>query len=125
MTDDLKFDHGSIEHVATVPEFRKYNTPNGYLIPGNRACHALFYYHMLARRRYEEESETIKLEGDDAETDYKVMLQSICKLYGCKPEEAIRFWPEVIAQCIKLGVPTLLDEEKYRHNKPTEIKTDA
>jgi len=111
-----------INITFTPPTFGAYEQPNGWLIR-ETACHALFYYYLIARHNYEEHiKDPIVYEGDaDPETNFKQLFNSIALAYGVAPEKMLQFWSNIDLQCDVLELPKL--PEKYRFNKTPEIRS--
>lgn len=108
----------------SLPIFGKYQTPFGFLTR-DRACHALMYYSLTARRTYEEVvlDQQIVYEGhDDMGANFRQMFESIAMLYDITPEEMAKHWPAVNMQFDALSLPQLPDEERYRFNTPIAIR---
>lgn len=107
------------------PIFEQYNTPNGFLAPAT-ACHALFWYALIARRAYEENVQgwAHQYEGNLSNTtNFRDMYLSVAFLYGVTPEEMQRYWPAVDMQFVALNLPQLPKEDRYRHDSVPEFKT--
>ncbi len=104
------------------PTFQAYETPQGWL-QHDAACHALFYYYLIARRNFEEHiKDPIVYEGDaDPEVNFKQLFSSIAIAYGVQPEKMLRFWSNIDLQCGVLKLPKL--PEEYRFNKVPEIRS--
>ena len=104
--------------------FRQYEMPNGYLSPP-LACHALWYYYLIARNNYERNSvDPIVYEGEpDPEPNFRQIFSSIATIYGIQPENMVHYWTNVDMQCDALDLPRMPDEEKYRFNQTVELKT--
>lgn len=104
--------------------FKEYEFPNGWLAKEN-ACHALWYYYLIANNNYREHIENpIVLEGDpDVEPDFKQLFTSIATIYGVQPEMMIKFWSNVDMQCASLEISKLPTNDKYRFDKTPEIRT--
>lgn len=108
----------------TAPVFDAYNIPNGFLVR-DMACHGLFYYAITARRAFEENVQGwgLQYEGNLSNTtNFRALFESIAFLYGVSPANMVKFWKEVDMQFHVLGIPSLPDEDRYRHNKTPEIK---
>ena len=103
--------------------FSPYNQPSGWLI-NDRACHALFYYYLIARNNYEREMvDPIVIEGHVSEHyDYKGLFQRVAQIYGVDPERMLRFWSNVNMQAEMMALPLLPDEDRYRHNAIMNVK---
>jgi len=108
----------------TMPVFNGYLVPDGFLM-NDLACHALWYYYLIARGTYETHIlDPIVYEGDkDPEFNFRQMFTSVATSYGVQPEVMIKFWNNIDLQCWALQLPTLPDEDKYRFNVTAEIKT--
>jgi hypothetical protein len=107
------------------PVFESYNAPHGFL-ERDIACHALFYYAMLARKAYEETVVGVDIQYEDAlsnKTDFRMLYESIAFLYGVHPAQMQRYWPAVDMQLVALQLPQLPKEDRYRHDKVPEFKT--
>lgn len=107
------------------PVFESYNVPNGFL-ERDIACHALFYYAMLARKAYEENVAGIDMQYEGTlsnRTDFRGLFESIAFLYNVHPAQMQRYWPAVDMQCVALQLPQLPKEDRYRHDKVPEFKT--
>lgn len=111
-----------IDITFNPPTFGEYEQPKGWLIR-EPACHALFYYYLIARRNYEEHiKDPIVYEGDlDPEVNFKQLFSSIALAYGIEPEKMLKFWSNVDLQCGILDLPKL--PEEYRFNKAPEIRS--
>lgn len=107
-----------------TPRFNIYEAPKGYLTE-HPACHALFYYYLIARRAFEEnEEDPIVLEGDaDPVNDYQQIFTSVATSYGVSPENMVKYWDNIDNQCRLLGLPLMGQSEKLRMNSIPEIKT--
>jgi hypothetical protein len=100
--------------------------PKGFLAQ-DKACHALWYYYVVARRNYEEEfkGERIVYEGEpDQQYNYRQLFNSIATIYGTTPERMVHFWKNVDMQAAILELPALPDEERYRFNRTPEVRTE-
>lgn len=115
MTVNIKF---------TMPIFQQYLAPEGFLVR-DKACHALFYYYLIAHNTYETHiKDVIVYEGDpDPQYNFKQMFSSAAACYGVQPEQMVQFWRNVDMQCDLLGLPILPDEERFRFNRTPELKT--
>jgi len=113
-----------INIVFQPPTFRQYEPPDGCLI-SNPACHALWYYYIVAYENYRTYViDPIIMEGDpDPVVNFKQLFSSIALAYGVKPEKMIKFWDKIDAQCFILGIPELPDQEEYRFNTTPELRT--
>lgn len=98
------------------PTFQDYETPKGWL-QHDPACHALFYYYLIARRNYEEDiKDPIVLEGDkDPELNFKQLFTSIALAYGVAPDKMLKFWSNVNLQCDLLKLPQLPESYCFKH----------
>lgn len=105
--------------------FEDYLPPNGFL-DRDPACHALFYYNLIARKAYEEtEKDVIVLEGeDDPQNNYKQQFTSVATMYGVSPERMIKFWSHVVLTCNLHKIPVVPDRDKYRFNRSPKIKSN-
>jgi len=108
--------------VFEPPTFVDYEQPKGYLVH-DPACHALWYYYVVASNNHAEHIlNPIVLEGDaDQEVNFKQLFTSIALSYGVEPERMLKFWKNVDAQCLRLDVGQL--PEKYRFSDVPEIRT--
>lgn len=108
----------------TPPTFRAYEQPHGWLLH-DQACHALWYYYVVAFNNYREHiHDPIVLEGDkDQVTNFRQLFMSIAIAYGVEPERMVKFWLNVDMQCRALYLPRLPDEDKYRFHITPEIRT--
>ena len=105
--------------------FRNYLPPNGFL-NDDPACHALFYYYLLAMKNYQAEFEGVELvyEGDrDPVYNYRQLFSSIAMMYSVEPERMIKFWTNVDMQVAILGMPKLPMTNQYRFEAVPEIRT--
>jgi hypothetical protein len=104
--------------------FPDYVIPLG-MLPEHAGAHALFYYYLLARKQYEEIIiDPIVLEGDkDPEFHLKQLFTSIALAYGIEPEEMVKFWPHVDAQCAITQLPKMPEGDQFRFNGVSEIST--
>lgn len=120
--EDFKKTGNRMRIAATF--FDDYTAPSGFLNK-HPACHALFYYHALARQNYENIVEDpLFLEGHlDPEANFSQLFASVAIMYNVEPETMIQFWPDVNMQCRALQMPMIPDEYRYRHNKVIEYKT--
>ena len=108
----------------SIPIFGQYQTPFGYLTR-DRACHALMYYALTARRVYERVvlDRQIVYEGhDDATSNFRQQFTSIAMLYDVETVEMAKHWQAVDMQFDTLELPQLPDEERYRFNRPEVIR---
>ena len=107
-----------------APRFLKYESPKGYLT-NHPACHALWYYYVIARNAFEtNEEEPIVLEGDeDPVNDYTQIFTSVATLYGVQPEEMVKYWDNIDNQCRLLRLPLMGKSEKLRMNSVPEVRT--
>jgi len=107
-----------------MPVFNGYLVPDGFLLK-DLACHALWYYYLIARGTYETHVlNPIVYEGDkDDEFNFQQMFSSVATSYGVQPEVMIKFWNNIDLQCWALELPELPKEDKYRFNATAEIKT--
>ncbi len=98
------------------PTFQDYESPNGYLAH-DAACHALFYYYLIARKSYEDNvKHPIVLEGDaDPELNFKQLFTSIALAYGVDPDRMLKFWSAVNLQCGVLDLPKLPETYMFKH----------
>ena len=108
----------------TPPTFRGYEIPKGWL-QHDQACHALWYYYIVASNNYLEHiSDPIVLEGDpDVDPDFRQLFTSVATMYGVAPEKMVQFWPNVDMQCTTMGLTKLPTNDKYRFSKVPEIRT--
>lgn len=98
------------------PLFIDYVAPKGFLTT-DIACHALFYYHQLARQAYERVKDGIELEGETTlHGNYEQLFASVARIYGIRGEHMLPFWPAVELQCQALNIPTIPNESRYRFN---------
>ncbi len=106
------------------PTFVQYEQPEGWLIR-DAACHALWYYYIVATNNLIEHiEEPIVFEGDpDVVPDFRQLFTSIATAYGVQPEQMIPFWVNVDMQCDVLGLRKLPTQDQYRFNKTPEIRT--
>jgi len=107
--------------------FTEYEQPNGFLTR-DRACHALMYYALTARKAYEDIDLGYEIQYDDPNVlwnraNYRQMFTSIAMLYDVEPEQMARFWDCIDMQFFALDLPTLPNEDQYRFNKTPEIRT--
>jgi len=107
--------------------FEEYVPPNGFL-PPFIACHALWYYYLLALTTYQNHDvannpeEVLVLEGAvDPVANYRQLIKSIAAMYNVAPEEMVKFWSAVDMQARALQMPLLPDLEKFRFNRPMEL----
>lgn len=117
-------DKDKLQLTFNMPSFNAYLVPVGFLIE-DRACHALWYYYLIARQTYETHiHDPIVYEDDkDPEYNFKQLFTSVAKAYGVRPEVMCKFWKNVDFQCRTLELPLLPDEDKYRFNQIPEIET--
>lgn len=109
--------------VLAFPYFSQYLPPQGFL-DEDHACHALFYYALLARKNWEEyiKHSPVEYEGElTQQVNFRGLFNSISELYGEPTEKMIRFWSAVDLTFDAIGIPRLPDEERYRFNKPFEV----
>lgn len=106
------------------PTFRAYEAPRGWL-KHDQACHALWYYYILAYNNYREHIlDPIVFEGDpDVVPNFQQLFTSIATMYGVQPEEMVKFWPNVDLQCVIMALPKLPMNDSYRFSKVPEIRT--
>ncbi len=106
------------------PTFVAYEKPRGWLTH-DKACHALWYYYIIASNNYREHiADPIVLEGDpDVLPDFSQLFTSIATMYGVQPEEMIKFWVQVDLQCLKMELTELPKHDKFRFDKKPEIRT--
>ncbi len=106
------------------PTFQDYEQPRGWLTH-DKACHALWYYYVVASNNYREHIEDpIVYEGDlDTIPDFSQLFTSIAVAYGVQPEEMIKFWSNVDMQCQMMDLSKLPMNDKFRFNKKPEIRT--
>lgn len=106
------------------PTFEEYEAPRGWL-KHDPACHALWYYYIVASNNYREHIEDpIVLEGDpDVLPDFSQLFTSIATMYGVQPEKMIQFWVNVDLQCLKMELKELPKHDKFRFNKKLKIRT--
>lgn len=121
-----KTPHG-LPFDPVVQLFPGYMIPRGYLTTA-RETHALFYYYLCARQKYENEEGDHPLpvlEGHDdpdpSLAQYRQLFKSIARMYGVTPEAMAKAWDVVDKQCVKLRLPLMPDGEKYRHNGVPEL----
>lgn len=125
ISDDAKALMQRKEFHFDCPVFKDYVVPNGYLNTDG-ACHALFYYAVLARRAYEDnvQGHALQLEGTVSNvTNFYQLYLSIAFMYGVTPEAMQRYWPAVDMQFFALQIPALPKENRYRHDSVPEFKT--
>lgn len=117
--------HHSFKRASlTLPIFGDYQPPNGFLTR-DRACHALMYYALTARRTYEEvvlDTQIVYEGHDDMQANFRQMFTSIAMLYDVTTQEMTKHWSAVNMQFDALNLPQLPDEERYRFNRPEIIK---
>ena len=107
--------------VFDIRRFVEYLPPAGFL-NNHVACHALMYYALIARSNYEEQKETIVLEDEPEKAyNYRQLMSSIATIYGCQPEEMVKFWVNVDMQFRTLDLP--LVPQHLRQTDVPEIKT--
>ncbi len=106
------------------PTFVEYETPRGWL-QHDQACHALWYYYIVASNNYREHiADPIVLEGDpDVIPDFSQLFTSIATMYGVQPEKMVKFWSNVDMQCRTLKIALLPMNDQFRFNKKPEIRT--
>jgi hypothetical protein len=125
ISDDAKALMQKKDFHFDCPVFKDYIIPNGFLTR-DAACHALFYYAVLARRAYEENVEgwATQYEGNLSNTtDFFQLYLSIAFMYGVTPEAMQRHWSNVDMQFTVLQIPALPKENRYRHDSVPEFKT--
>jgi len=85
------------------------------------ACYALWFYYGLGYDSYTRRiRDKILLEGEpEPVTNHKQLFKSASMLYGVEPEEMVRFWPYVDAECRRQWIPIMPDP--YKFNKPLLI----
>ena len=106
-----------------APDYRLYETPSGFL-NSNKACHALWHYYLTGHLAHEREKENIVYEGDeDKKTNLHQLFLSVARIYDVKPEDMIKFWPNVDMQAMSMHMPKMPDTDATRFNKPIEITT--
>ncbi len=117
-------DNKPLTILFTPPTFVPYEQPNGWLIR-EQACHALWYYYVVAHNNYREHIlDPLVLEGDpDTVPNFRQLFTSIATMYGVQPEQMIKFWRNIDMQCVSLELPKLPDKDEYRFNKAPEIRT--
>lgn len=102
----------------TCPTFPAYTILQGGHLPDRVACHALFYYYLVASRNYEKERAGIVLEGDpDPVFNYKTLYNSVAHLYGVTPEDMNKYWSAVDRQVLALGIPILPHFLRFHGNE--------
>jgi len=105
------------------PIFADRVMPKGMLV-NHMACHALFYYYLLAMKAKEQFEETIVYEDEvQKEPNYKQIMASVATVYGEAPETMIKFWSAVDLQCHAEHLPTAPNTDKFRMNKTYEIRS--
>ncbi len=117
-------DKTKINITFTPTYFNSYLPPNGYLNEDN-ACHALFYYYLIAYKTLiETEIDPIIYEDELwPETNFKQQFTSTAIAYGVAPERMVYFWRNVDMQCDVLGMPRMPATNRLRFDKVAEIKT--
>jgi hypothetical protein len=107
--------------IGQHPYFADLNKPNGWLDP-HPACHALFYYTILMKKKLDEVKLDIRYAGDPTMKLYPMNLFKSCSIiYGVKPEEMNNYQANVDLQCFAMGSPRLPDT--YRFNQSWNIST--
>ena len=73
--------------------FTDYMAPKGFLTE-DTACHALFYYYLVARNAYEQfERDKLEYEGQVVDDpNYDQLFSSIAVAYGVEPQVMSKFW---------------------------------
>ena len=94
----------------------------GGLLTDDAACHACWYYYVIAHDAYVKvgkgpESQTLVYDVDKVSADSKEMplwmdkhyaqqARSVAMLYGLNsPDEMFAFWPVVMKEAMRLGMP--------------------
>lgn len=109
--------------VFEARRYTQYEFPNGGLPVGERAAHALFHYYTIARLNYERETTMIRYEHEkDDGINYRQVMSSVAMMYDTTPENMIKFWKHIDWTCSIFHLPKLPDEERYRFNRPIEVK---
>jgi hypothetical protein len=116
----LRFRAGPI--ILECQYFEEYLADGGNLtgcFTRDLACHALWYYYILAMKAYTEAKKNLVLEHEaskkfDTNTARNILV-SVSNLYGQKIEDMIKFWPLMEQQRIMLGGgDTLPSEFKFQ-----------
>ena len=121
MSDKLK-----VMRIKFTPHlFPDYVRPLGMLVE-HKACHALFYYYLISRKSYEDIIlDPIVLEGEkDPEFNFHQLFKSIATAYGVEPEQMIKFWANVDAQCAMLQLPKLPEGDCFRFDGVPDLTTE-
>lgn len=93
---------------------------NGMLIH-NPACYGLWFYYGLGYSVYVNKiKDKLLMEGEpEPITNHKQLFSAASMLYGSEPEEMIRFWPMIDAECTRQFIPIM--PALYKFNSPIII----
>ena len=109
------------------PLFPVHQKPNGNLDP-TREAHGLWYYYLTARREYERFTgqQVVLVTASETytptpEPNWRQMFERTAEIYGVVPEHMAKCWQQVDLECLRIGLPTMPHEEKYRFDGPIVI----
>lgn len=100
-----------------VPAFDKYMEPVGRLLP-KPECVALFYYWTLAINAWQQEKQTLVLEGEpDIDPKYERLFRNSALMYGANIEEMHKYWPLIDAEIDRQNIERVMIEGKFAMSK--------
>lgn len=100
------------------PLFLNYQQPHGFLPPDRRA-HGLWYYYLIARKKWEQEPDHggIEYEGEVYYYKYDQLIESVAVLYDTDPSELTKFWDYVDKQCVAEEMPLAPQEIRFHSGR--------
>jgi hypothetical protein len=98
----------------SAPFFDAYTHRYGGHLPKDVAAHALFYYHLLARKQYESNRDNLVYEGEkDKVFNPRGLWMTIAGIYGVDPNEMGNYWEPVMLELMRQDLPALPKQYCY------------
>lgn len=93
--------------------YKAYIQPKGFLTE-DMACHALFYYSIIATGAWDRVNTALVMEGDpDPKPNYHQLFISISTIYGVDPNDMENYWWLIDRQCAKLKISKAPNEVRH------------
>lgn len=103
----------------TVPMFSAYEAEKGGYLVRDPACHACFYYAMIATNAYKQVMEDHVLDdAADPHANFREVFKNVASMYGVEPETMARFWVNVRMQFQLLqleDIPQVVQDAQESH----------